>query len=123
MERKIGETFEYEGKKLKVVEEDSSKCKKCFFYVRGCLSSKDVTGFCLEDYRTDKKNVIFVEYNEEQPHEEPQQLNLCEILKNCPMGEPFWSPLYGDLKLYCIDQDEEEVVVRPVGIVHSNIHY
>ena len=81
--------------------------------------------------RSDRRPVIFVEVKDktkeqphqtEQPHEEPQQLNLCEILKDCPMGEPFWSPLYGDVKLYCIDQDEEKVVVTAVGNVHRNIN-
>lgn len=38
------------------------------------------------------------------------------------MGEPFWSPLYGDVKLYCIDQEEEKVVVTAVGNVHRNIN-
>ena len=27
------------------------------------------------------------------------------------MGEPFWSPLYGDVKLYCIDQEAEKICV------------
>ena len=70
--------------------------------------------------RSDRRPVIFVEVKDktkeqphqtEQPHEEPQQLNLCEILKDCPMGEPFWSPLYGDVKLYCIDQEAEKICV------------
>ena len=29
MERKIGETFEYEGKKLKVVEDERNLCFDC----------------------------------------------------------------------------------------------
>ena len=81
--------------------------------------------------RSDRRPVIFVEVKDktkeqphqtEQPHEEPQQLNLCEILKDCPMGEPFWSPLYGDVKLYCIDQEAEKVVVTAVGNVNRNIN-
>ena len=95
-ERKVGEVFEYEGRKLKVVESGRDDCRKCFFYYRNCKSSKDGRGACGDDFRPDKKNVIFVEcYDEEpqeqteQPHEEPQQkLNLYEVLKHCPMGEP-----------------------------------
>ena len=40
-----------------------------------------------------------------------ENINLTKILKNCPMGEPFWSPLYGDVKLYCIDQEAEKICV------------
>lgn len=115
MERKIEEIFEYKDKKLKVVEKGSSKCKKCFFHVRECLSSKDVRGFCLKEYRTDKKSVIFVEVKDEQPQEQaeqPQKLNLCEVLKHCPQGETLWSPMLGYVKMYEIDQEAKTVDVE-----------
>lgn len=117
-ERKIGETFEYEGRKLKVVESGRDECRKCFFFYRDCKSSKDGRGVCGDDFRTDKKNVIFVECYDEQPQEQTEQqpkeepqLNLCEVLKNCPMGEPFWSPLYGDVKLYNVDHKAKKICV------------
>ena len=106
MERKIGETFEFEGHKLKVVDKDSYGCDGCFFLNRECSLIKDVIGFCSDEYRTDKKRVIFVEHNDEQP-----KLNLCEILKHCPNGELFWSPLLGDVKLYDIDEEAKTVDV------------
>lgn len=114
MERKIEEIFEYKDKKLKVVEKGSSKCKKCFFHVRECLSSKDVRGFCLKEYRTDKKSVIFVEVKDEQSQEQPEQpqkLNLCEILKYCPQEETLWSPLLGDVKFHDINQKRNFIVI------------
>ena len=99
MERKNGETFEFEGKKLKVVENnDNSGCEKCFFCNRECSSISDVRGFCSEGLRTDMKHVIFVEVNDEQPKDEQPQLNLCEILKNCPEGTELWSDNYGIVK-------------------------
>ena len=100
MERKNGETFEFEGKKLKVVENnDNSGCEKCFFCNRECSSIRDVRGFCSEELRTDKKHVIFVKAKDEQPQQAEQpQLNLCEILKNCPEGTELWSDNYGIVK-------------------------
>ena len=127
-ERKIGEIFNYDGKTLEVVETKSDTCYNCYFKEKTgrCSRIKSKTGVCDIIKRSDRRPVIFVEVKDktkEQPHEKPQQkLNLCEILKNCSMGEPFWSPLYGDVKLYCIDQEEEKVVVTAVGNVHRNIN-
>ena len=110
MEREVGEVFEYEGEKLMVVENDGSDCKKCFFYNRDCSLIKDVRGFCSEEFRTDKKCVIFVKSNKEHPQEErqpqeekPQELNLCEILKYCPEGWEFYHAVYGRVWFCCID--------------------
>lgn len=97
-ERKIGETFEFEGHKLKVVDKDSYGCDGCFFLNRECSLIKDVTGFCSDEYRTDEKRVIFVEAKDEQPKDEQPQLNLCKILKNCPEGTELWSDNYGIVK-------------------------
>ena len=113
MERKNGETFEFEGKKLKVVENnDNSGCEKCFFCNRECSSIRDVRGFCSEELRTDKKYVIFVEVNDEQPQEQAEQpkdeqpqLNLCEILKNCPEGTELWSDNYGIVKFVTVSTE------------------
>ena len=112
MERKIGETFEFEGHKLKVVDKDSYGCDGCFFLNRECSLIMDVRGYCSKEYRTDKKRVIFVEHNDKQPQDEhPQELNLCEILKYCPQGETFWSPLLGDVKLHDINHKRNFIVI------------
>ena len=112
MERKIGETFEYKGKIFKVTEAKGDICIGCFFNGR-CFAS-DVAGECESEYRSDKKEVIFVEI-QEQPHvqaEQPKELNLCEILKDCPQGETFWSPMLGDVIFYDINQSEGIVRVK-----------
>lgn len=61
MERPIGETFEYEGKMLQVVEQ--AICKGCVFFNGGgvyCKNRRDeITGRCT--YRKDNKSVIFQE--------------------------------------------------------------
>ena len=102
MERKIGETIKFEGKTLRVEEIKDDSCKGCFFDSKYFCSM--YVGRCNAGYRTDKKNIIFVEVKE-QPQEQtekPQKLNLCEILKDCPKGEMIWSPVFGDVWFYDI---------------------
>ena len=89
MERKIGETFQFEGKTLQVKESASSGCDGCFFDEQRIPCSKNVAGYCEFKFRADKKEVIFVEATEQEQTEQeqeqarqPQKLNLCEILKD-----------------------------------------
>ena len=97
MERKIGQTFEYEGKKLQVKESASFSCDGCFFNNQCNPCDIDVIGFCGFNFRTDKKKVIFVEVQEQpQEAEQPQDLNLCKILKYCPKGTKFYSLVFGE---------------------------
>ena len=105
MERKIGEVFEHQGVNVKVVATEFNNCGNCCFLEENapCSRIRTIAGECLSRKRTDKKSVIFVEVNDEQPQEQaeqpqdeqPQKLNLCEILKHCPKGEKFWSPMFG----------------------------
>lgn len=115
MERKVGEIFDYEGKKLEVIESKSDGCAGCFFDEQHIPCSKNTLGYCGSEFRTDRKEVIFVEVQPqeqaEQQDEQPQKLNLCEILKNCPEGEPFWSPFLGDVKFYDINQKRNFIVI------------
>ena len=102
MERKIGDTFEFEGKKLEV-KAASRACEGCFLEEKCCIDSAVLLGACGFGDRTDKKDVVFVEVQEqpqqaEQPKNEQPQLNLCEILKNCPEGTELWSDNYGIVK-------------------------
>lgn len=109
-ERKVGEVFECEGKELKVVKA-KIRCGNCFFHNgRGCKRINRTTGECKSSNRSDNESVVFIEITEEQA-EQPQKLNLCEILKYCPQGEPFWSPMLGDVKLCYIDPEAEHVTV------------
>lgn len=105
MERKIGEVFDFEGKKLKAIETHTGTCYGCFFK-KNCVRSKviPVAGQCYCSERTDKKQVVFIEA-EQAANEEPrkqEELNLCEKLKYCPEGTQFWSPLLGDVKFMCV---------------------
>ena len=112
MERKIGETFRFEGKTLQVKEIEEHTCEGCFFKdncVRAIVNKE--AGECLG--RVDKKNVIFVEAPEPASQEETK-LNLCEILKYCPQGETFWSPMLNGVKFLDRDDERQMIVVETV---------
>ena len=123
MERKIGETFEFEGKKLQVKESERVSCYGCFFDEQCLPLRKEVAGECEFEYRTDKKEVIFVEATEQNQTEQPQELNLCEILKYCPEGEPLWSPLLGDVKLHNVNQCVNAVFVTATNLTTWRINH
>ena len=119
MERKIGETFEFEGKKLKVMKDEKGSCDGCFFDNEDDCSSRNPTaGICNGYRRTDKKPVIFVEVKDEQPQEqaEQQKLNLCEILKDCPKGTKLYSTVLG----YVIFQGILAGAVYPIIVTCEN---
>lgn len=61
MERKIGETFEFEGKTYKVIESKVNLCTNCSFGEVCGGRTMIVTGNCISTNRFDKKNVIFKE--------------------------------------------------------------
>ena len=115
MERKIGDTFEFEGKKLQVKESASNGCDGCFFCMKCSSITMGLSGECEVDARDDGKDVIFVEI-QEQPHvqAEQPQLNLCEILKHCPQGETFWSPMLDGVKFSCIDEERQMIIVETI---------
>ena len=117
-ERKIGEKFDYYGKTLEVVETKSDTCYQCCFKEETgrCSRIKSKTGVCDAHKRSDRRPVIFVEVKDktkEQPQQtEPhQKLNLCEILKDCPENEQFWSPMFGDVKLHNVDHKAKRICV------------
>ena len=115
MERKIGETFEYEGEKLKVVNAGTA-CDGCYFKGKSCDNRNyDITGICGWT-RKDNQPVRFIKVTEEQQAERPQKMNLCEILKDCPEGWMFWSPMFGNVWFYDIDQYTKRVKVRTSSV-------
>lgn len=87
MERKIGETFEFEGKKLQVKESASNGCDGCFFYMKCSSITMGLSGECEVDARDDGKDVIFVEIQEQPQQAEPPQ--KTEEIKERKVGEVF----------------------------------
>lgn len=121
MERKIGEKFEYDGKTLEVVETKSDTCYKCCFKGEtGCCSkNKSKTGECEMLKRSDRRPVIFVEVKDktkEQQTKPQSNLNLCEILKNCPKGTELWSDNYGTVKFISVGTEWD----TPIEVELSN---
>ena len=116
MERKIGEIFEYEGKKLRVEADKDSECKRCCLNESCPDINQKIIGECVNIHRQDKTSVVFVEINDEHP----QDLNLCKILKYCPIGTKFWSPLLGEVELSFIHGSSVSVRYYTGGIWDIN---
>ena len=117
MERKIGETFEFEGKKIEVKAASNGECDGCILDGICTRSNQAIAGKCEGDEREDRTSVKFVEVKDEQPHEQDEQthkLNLCEVLKYCPQGETFWSPMLDGVKFSCIDDERQMIIVETV---------
>ena len=64
MERKVGEVFDFNGVKLQV-KDDCCKacCNGCYFEEPGdeCFDAYGCTGYCHRLFRSDGKDVVFVE--------------------------------------------------------------
>ena len=105
MERKIGDIFEYKGKILQVKASGYVGCKGCFFDEKCTRGNKSITGDCGGTMRDDSTEVIFVELQEQ-----PQKLNLCEVLKDCPKGFELYSTLHGKVNFVGIVEEEHPII-------------
>ena len=103
IEREIGEIFEFEDKKIKVKAASNNECDGCFFNMRCSNEIMKLSGECDGNCRIDEKNVIFVEV-------QPQKLNLCEILKNCPKGTKLYSTIFGEVEFLKVNNIHQIVV-------------
>ena len=74
MERKIGETFEYEGKTYKVAEFDD--CRNCAFIHINCSSLRSITGNCMDFLRNDGANVKFEEVKDMEIKDNQLTINI-----------------------------------------------
>lgn len=108
-ERKIGEVFDYQGMKLKVKEADIL-CEGCVFEEDCFNRNKQIVGECENGKRKDGKKVVFIDVTEQKK----ERLNLCEVLKYCPEGEQFWSPMLNGVKFLCIDEERQMIIVETI---------
>lgn len=76
MERKIGETFEYQGKTYKVAEFDD--CRNCAFTHIICSSLRSITGNCMDFLRNDGANVKFEEVKDMEIKDNQLTINIPE---------------------------------------------
>lgn len=74
MNRKIGETFNFKGVSLQVMESRDGSCERCFFWTHEfpCRDEDDrnITGQCVDFRRIDQKDVVFVKVEDDQDKEE-----------------------------------------------------
>ena len=130
--RKVGEVFEYQGKKFKVAEElVQGDCVGCYFFEKyDCGAKRRIIGECEREKRNDNQGIIFVDIIDdlkkrsqeqaEQPQDEqPQKLNLCEILKDCPKRTEFWSDDYGIVRFDSIFIGAD----TPIRVTRPDEHY
>lgn len=82
MERKIGEIFECDGKKLQVIEDPFNTCHGCYFFDNKCGEKYDERGICPSDEREDGKGVIFVKYEDVVEEREKSILSEAEEIVN-----------------------------------------
>lgn len=87
MERKIGETFEYQGKTYKVAEFDD--CRNCAFIHINCSSLRSITGSCMYFLRNDGVSVKFEEVKDMEIKDNQLTINIpkgMEIdIENCDL--------------------------------------
>lgn len=120
MEHKVNDiiTYNHNGETiyLKVIEDFN--CKNCFFQSTACCSDiRNNVGDCLSIRRTDKTPVIFKKVNNKIMNE---NIDLTEILKNCPSGTPLYSVDNGYVTFSKVDKENGfyQIIVE---IENSNI--
>lgn len=85
MERKIGEVFEYDGKKLRVIEEPFDTCDGCYFNGKVCQEASilKIIGNCgCIILRKDKINIIFKEVKDMDEENNKSILSEAEDIVN-----------------------------------------
>ena len=113
MEHKINDiiTYNHNGETiyLKVIEDFD--CKNCFFYSTACCSDiRNDVGDCLSIRRSDKTPIIFKKVNNKTMNE---NIDLTKILKDCPIGWEFYSPMLGDVVLHHVNNKSKRVYIIP----------
>ena len=82
MERKIGETFEFESKIYKVIKtlDSDYSCNGCAFKDKFCYHKiiNTILGECCNLKRRDRKNVIFEEFKDMETKDNKLTINIPE---------------------------------------------
>lgn len=96
MERKIGEIFEYEGKKLQVIEDSFDTCNGCYFNGKVCQEATilKIVGNCgCIVPRKDKINIIFKEVTDMNKENEQSILFEAEEIVNGSRYSDYGDPV------------------------------
>lgn len=113
MERKIGETFEFEGKTYEVVEVTANSCDLCaFFKDKKCWARTYETGNCSIDTRKDRKDINFKEIKKDIDKNNNLIFNIPDGMEIDVENSNFKKgiikvkkqiPTYSDIKYYLND--------------------
>ena len=107
MERKIGETFEFEGKTYKVVKHNG--CANCAFRYNDCPNLTSVIGNCMDLIRSDGVRVMFKEIKDMEIKDNKLTINIPEGMEidiaNC------------DLKAGVIKFKKKEITYEDVALL------
>lgn len=89
IERKILETFEHDGVKLMCVQsKDEYACKLCYYKKdeqSKCTCDRDIAGACVPQYRSDQKDVIFIQVSallKNKPNTNYYLVEICSTIPN-----------------------------------------
>ena len=94
MERKIGEIFEYEGKKLQVIEDPFDACDGCYFdKEKNCRDLLDIRGKCGSFEREDKHYVSFIEFKDIVEENKQSILSEAEEIVNGSRQSDYGDPV------------------------------
>ena len=93
MERKVGEVFECDEKKLQVIEDPFEVCKNCYFDGNECSNRKDERSECLLEKREDGQNVIFKELGDSEEKEEKTILDEAKAIVEGSRQSDYGNPV------------------------------
>ena len=112
MERKIGEEFEYNGVRLKVVKykaSDGSCCGGCTLNISCGMRDKSITGECSASKRTDQTNVKFIKVKD-MKEQETKSLPI-------PEGWEFAGYENGEVKIRRVESELPTDYEKALGAV------
>ena len=92
MERKIGEIFECDGKKLQVIEDPFNTWDGCYFNGNKCNNKYNERGICSSNERGDGRSVIFKKYEDAEENNTSILSEAEEIVNGSRHSD------YGDAK-------------------------
>ena len=116
MERKIGEEFEYNGVRLKVVKykaSDGSCCGGCTLNISCGMRDKSITGECSAFKRTDQTNVKFIKVKDMKEQE----------IKSLPIPEGWEFAGYenGEVKIRKAESELPTTYEEAVDVINYDI--
>lgn len=110
----IGEKISVNGEVYECAEEIND-CALCSFLEKNGECSINDNLCCSKHGRKDHKGIIFVK-QEQMEADENKELDLAEILKDCPKGTKLYSPVLGKVEFMAIvEEDDNQIKIGKRG--------